>query len=385
VVIKTLKEAQLIWEPIPVGRATDYTNQKINNWIILYRTKDPRRPMWVAQCKCGNYSRLRGGEFSQQCEECQHKAQQKDYTNLRFGILTCTSERKVQNGKTYIKCICDCGNETWVSNGNLTSGEVKSCGCLSHVYHGKPLEDLTNQIYNDLTVINFAFNKNGQRYWHCKCKCGKEKNISTRDLTTGAVKSCGCRKYLQINPGDRFGKLTVLSKFNNQYSSGGSILYDCKCDCGTPHHIVASTRLANGSIKSCGCGRNISYNEEYINNMLSQLHLPFIREYIDEKLNKLYPTNGRKRSFDFYINNQYIIEFDGSQHFFYKNSGWDTQEHFERTRQSDLIKNHYCFENNIPIIRIPYDAEYDLNDLKLETTRFLLTPENEKEYYDSRK
>lgn len=76
-VIKTLEEAQLTWEPIPVGRATDYTNQKINNWTILYRTKDPRRPMWVAQCKCGNYSRLRGGEFSQQCEECQHKALQK--------------------------------------------------------------------------------------------------------------------------------------------------------------------------------------------------------------------------------------------------------------------------------------------------------------------
>ena len=43
---------------------------------------------------------------------------------------------------------------------------------------------------------------------------------------------------------------------------------------------------------------------------------------------------------------------------------------------------HFCFEHNIPLIRIPYNAEYDLNDLKLETTRFLLTPENEQEYYN---
>lgn len=42
------------------------------------------------------------------------------------------------------------------------------------------------------------------------------------------------------------------------------------------------------------------------------------------------------------------------------------------------------FCNPLAIIRIPYDADYIIDDLKLETTRFLLTPENEKEYYESR-
>lgn len=46
--------------------------------------------------------------------------------------------------------------------------------------------------------------------------------------------------------------------------------------------------------------------------------------------------------------------------------------------------NNYCFRNNIPIIRIPYDAKYTITDLKLETTRFLLTPENEQSYYEKR-
>ena len=44
----------------------------------------------------------------------------------------------------------------------------------------------------------------------------------------------------------------------------------------------------------------------------------------------------------------------------------------------------YCFDNNIPIIRIPYDVEWTYEDLFLEKTRFLLTPENENEYYSSR-
>ena len=39
--------------------------------------------------------------------------------------------------------------------------------------------------------------------------------------------------------------------------------------------------------------------------------------------------------------------------------------------------------NNWPVDVVEL-AVYNLNDLKLETTRFLLTPENEKEYYESR-
>ena len=82
---------------------------------------------------------------------------------------------------------------------------------------------------------------------------------------------------------------------------------------------------------------------------------------------------------DFFINNQYMLEYDGEGHFF-QVGNWN----FEKQHQYDLIKNKYCFDNNIPLIRIPYDAEYTIDDLKLETTRFLLTPENEKEYYESR-
>ena len=134
--------------------------------------------------------------------------------------------------------------------------------------------------------------------------------------------------------------------------------------------------LRSGKSKSCGCTQ--STEEENIIKILTKNNIPFIYQYKNKNFNKL-------KEFDFYINNQYIIEYDGSQHFKYTGTGWDTKEHFERTRKSDLIKNKYCFDNNIPLIRIPYDAEYDLNDLKLETTRFLLTPENEKEYYESRK
>ena len=72
--------------------------------------------------------------------------------------------------------------------------------------------------------------------------------------------------------------------------------------------------------------------------------------------------------FDFYINNSYLIEYDGEQHFD-KNSIFD----YEYTHNHDLIKTKWCKDNNIPLIRIPY-THYDnltLEDLQLETTQFL--------------
>lgn len=158
----------------------------------------------------------------------------------------------------------------------------------------------------------------------------------------------------------------IYSGLKNEHTK-----WHCKCDCGNECNIDMGN-LRSGKSQSCGCVQ--SKQEEKIIQLLTKNNILFIYQYqFNNLLNK---------KFDFYVNNSYIIEFDGSQHFKYTNTGWDTKEHFERTHKSDLIKNKYCFEHNIPLIRIPYNAEYTFEDLKLETTRFLLTPENEQEYYN---
>ena len=81
--------------------------------------------------------------------------------------------------------------------------------------------------------------------------------------------------------------------------------------------------------------------------------------------------------FDFYVNQQYIIEFDGEQH--YKPIDYfGGQEALIATQKRDQIKNSYCFNHNIPIIRIPYDK---IEDISLETitpatSKYLLQKEN---------
>ena len=53
----------------------------------------------------------------------------KDLTGRKFGRLTAETPIR-KNGKVYWICRCECGNAKEVSSGNLVTGAVMSCGCL---------------------------------------------------------------------------------------------------------------------------------------------------------------------------------------------------------------------------------------------------------------
>lgn len=54
-----------------------------------------------------------------------------DRVGLKYGRLLVISETYGKSkGKIYYKCLCDCGVYKDVSSSNLSSGEVLSCGCL---------------------------------------------------------------------------------------------------------------------------------------------------------------------------------------------------------------------------------------------------------------
>lgn len=62
------------------------------------------------------------------------------------------------------------------------------------------LIDLTGQRFEKLTVITRAENtKNNGSKWVCKCDCGNETVVSASNLKNGAVKSCGCLRRTSHN------------------------------------------------------------------------------------------------------------------------------------------------------------------------------------------
>lgn len=221
--------------------------------------------------------------------------------------------------------------------------------------------DITGQKFGRLIVLNRTEKRNacGQVYWNCLCECGNICEISGTALRTGHTKSCGCysaeataerNKTKLINlAGQKFGKLTVLYRDENHIKAGGEpvTMWHCKCDCGQ-ETTVSGESLKRGNTKSCGCIKT-SYGEDLIQSILLKNNIPFQKEYIFKDC--ILPS-GKYGRFDFFIDNKYLVEFDGRQHFD-PNAGWG-HEKLKDIQQRDQIKNEYCKKQNLPLYRIPY-------------------------------
>jgi hypothetical protein len=55
-----------------------------------------------------------------------------DWTGTRFGRLLAIKRKRRNSGAngTYYRCLCDCGQKTWVLACNLVGRVTRSCGCL---------------------------------------------------------------------------------------------------------------------------------------------------------------------------------------------------------------------------------------------------------------
>lgn len=119
-----------------------------------------------------------------------------DISNQRFGKLTAIERLPSIGGRTRWLCTCDCGNSCIVTTHELKAGKTQSCGCHRHFALRARKTDLAGQIFGRLTVIFPTKQRDpkGSVYWHCRCECGKEVDITEDSLVNGNYKSCGCRK-----------------------------------------------------------------------------------------------------------------------------------------------------------------------------------------------
>ena len=234
--------------------------------------------------------------------------------------------------------------------------------------------DLTGKKFGRLTVIKKLEKKGNEWYWQCKCDCGKERIVSGVSLRRGSCRSCGCLKQEKDKSpkgnvidmiGKKFEHLTVISRQGSD--KRGEALWECECDCTAHTHlIVLGSNLRSGHTTSCGCERR-SKGELIIAKMLYDNNIPFEQEKVMFQY-----SNKRYARFDFYINNQYLIEYDGETHYQCNLHGWHDQNQLKAQQERDAIKNQWCKDNNIPLIRIPYTHLKDIRieDLTLETTKF---------------
>lgn len=161
-----------------------------------------------------------------------------------------------------------------------------------------------------------------------------------------------CKHDNMYSNTDEFIKKSNLIH-NNKYdyscveyiNSQTKVIIGC-CEHGEFYQKPHDHLLGMGCIQ---CNYRRSKPELIIEKFLIDNNISFISEKkFDDCKNKL------PLPFDFYLEEMnLIIEYDGKHHF-YPIEVWGGEETLERVKNNDSIKNDYCIQNNINLIRINY-------------------------------
>jgi len=128
--------------------------------------------------------------------------------------------------------------------------------------------------------------------------------------------------------------------------------------CGTCGKNIFTTSLdifKNVPVTTCKtCGNRRSKTEVYIAELLDKNNIKYIEQYSFDDCKDIFTL-----PFDFYLPDYNLcIEFDGEGHYdlqFYTGRCKDKAEFkYNKTQMHDKIKNEYCQDHNIELLRIPY-------------------------------
>lgn len=356
-------------DEIPVGKAEDLRGKTYNRLTVLYRVKNNgKKVRWKCQCECGNTTIVERANLTsghtKSCGCYKIDTNKKNLIGQKFGRLTVLKDsgQRDNNCQVMWECECECGNIILVPTRRLTYGTTKSCGC----YHKNIVSyNLVGQRFGKLLVIEPTNERSssGAIMWRCQCDCGNEHIVSTNSLIQG-TKSCGCITSAIDLTGQRFGKLVAIRPTEKR--SGSFVVWECKCDCGNTAYVSVGNLHKEDGTKSCGCIK--STGEAIIGTLLRNNNIVYEQQKTFESCRF---NSGGLGKFDFYVDNYYLIEYDGVQHFeaivFFGGN-----DHLLAQQERDDYKNQWCKDNNIPLIRIPYTKLNTLciEDLMLETTQF---------------
>jgi Zn finger protein HypA/HybF involved in hydrogenase expression len=162
------------------------------------------------------------------------------------------------------------------------------------------------------------------------------------------------RNRTDDNISDMINNFKLIHK--NKYNYENMVFYrkdikiKIKCNnCNSFFFQRPSCHLQGSGCPECYNNFNISKGEEKIEQFLKNENIPYKREY---KFKNCKHKN--KLPFDFYLPElNTIIEFDGAHHF--KSIPYfGGIKRLKQTQINDNIKNNYCKNNNIKLIRISY-------------------------------
>lgn len=207
---------------------------------------------------------------------------------------------------------------------------------------------------------------NEKSRFDCQCTvCGWKWNTTAHNLSVNTkCPKCGRIKASKsrITTQDEFILKLQEAQPNiipiSEYISCKTAMrFKCKIDGCEWESIPSNILNCSASCPSC----RSNSNENIVRNIL--LDLGF-------RVDSQYRFNGCKDKytlpFDMFLpEHNVLVEYDGEQHYFpvpFRGNAFDAQISFEKTKLHDKIKDDFCVQNNIPLIRIPYWEKDNLKE-----------------------
>lgn len=182
------------------------SGQRFGRWTVLDAPPScaAGETTWLCRCDCGTerYVRERslrsGGSQSCGCltRERAREAVIHDLLGKEFGdlkVIGRSAKRTKMGG--YWTCLCQCGGTCEATASQLVSGRKTHCGCKTVKHYA--FADITGQRFHRLTAlhrVSGAVGRGGSAVWRCRCDCGKELDVSYKELVYSNLQSCGCKK-----------------------------------------------------------------------------------------------------------------------------------------------------------------------------------------------
>lgn len=230
--------------------------------------------------------------------------------------------------------------------------------CFSDRIRAKNIEEKFNKIHDykyDYSLMVYKNNKT-EIIINCK-KCG---NIFK--MRPDIHLKCGCPRCATELKADKFKEKKFIEKAkiihcdNFDYTrveyknNRTPVLIFCK-KCKSFFKQKPYSHLKGNGCNNC----KESHGEKYIKNILEYKKIKYIQQKKFKNCKYL-----RELPFDFYLPELNVcIEYDGKQHFEIIDF-WGGKNGLILRKEKDDIKNNYCLENNIKLIRIKFDE--DINE-----------------------
>lgn len=277
--------------------------------------------------------------------------------------------KECENVRTLLTLKCECGEEFQRTFLNIKKNKVILCrSCITkrinqlNTKNQNDAFDIIDSKYKDKYVI-IPFDYIGKQKTEVDLVCKKCNHKFTRNyhrLRFYDVPCPSCESYYKTWSIKRAQNL--INKYSEDYRviecNNANDIYIEHIPCGHIFKRASHNIYQNGGAKCPKCINKESIGSETITKWLDEKGFYYIKEYRFSDCRNIRPL-----PFDFYLPDHDIcIEYDGEQHFRpVRHLGG--KDHYDKTVKNDKIKNDYCRDNNIELIRISYYENKNISNI----------------------